>query len=92
MKKLTIGLSVAALAIAGTAYAGQHGMRGDGNGDGVVTRVEAQAKSAEMFARMDANSDGKIDAADREARMGHMSWAPTIWVTIDIEPPSVSGS
>ena len=69
MKKLTIGLSVAALALAGAAYA-QPGMhaRPDTNGDGVVTRAEAQAHADQMFARMDVNSDGKLDQADREAR------------------------
>ncbi|MCB2059190.1 MAG: EF-hand domain-containing protein [Novosphingobium sp.] len=69
MKKLTIGLSVAALALAGAAYA-QPGMhaRPDTNGDGVVTRAEAQAHADQMFARMDVNSDGKLDQADGEAR------------------------
>ncbi|MBO9698436.1 MAG: hypothetical protein J7499_19765 [Sphingopyxis sp.] len=32
------------------------------------TRAEAEARAAEMFARMDANKDGKLDAADRAAR------------------------
>ena len=84
MKTITLGLSVAALAIAGTAaYAQntqhaqhaqhtQHTMRGDADGNGVVTRAEAQTRAAAMFARMDANSDGRIDQADREARMGRM--------------------
>ena len=31
------------------------------------TRAEAQAKATQMFARMDANKDGKLDAADRSA-------------------------
>jgi len=67
MKKLTIGLSMAALAIAGTAYAGP-GRGGDGDTNRTLTRAEAQTHATEMFARMDANKDGKLDAADREAR------------------------
>lgn len=72
IKKFTLGLSIAALAIGGAAYADQHGMRGDADGNGIVTRAEAQSRATQMFARMDANGDGKLDAADREARMGRM--------------------
>lgn len=44
------------------------GMRGaDANRDGNVTQAEFQAHGAQMFARMDANSDGRI-TADHEAR------------------------
>lgn len=73
MKKLTFGLSVAALALAGAAYA-QPGMhaRPDTNGDGVVTRAETQAHAEQMFAHIDANGDGKLDKADREARRAAM--------------------
>lgn len=70
MKKLTarnlaLGLSLAATAVAGTAYAEQatHAKR-----DAAVTRAEVQTRSAAAFARMDANKDGKLDKADREAR------------------------
>ncbi len=72
IKKLTLGLSIAALAVGGTAFANHHGMHGNAGGDGVVTRAEAQTKAAQMFARMDANSDGKLDEADHAARMGAM--------------------
>jgi Ca2+-binding EF-hand superfamily protein len=72
MKKLTIGLSVVALAMAGTAFAapGQGGQArwGDADKNGTLTRAEAQTHATEMFARMDANKDGKLDTADREAR------------------------
>jgi Ca2+-binding EF-hand superfamily protein len=67
MKKLTIGLSVAALAIAGAAYAAP-GQRGDADNNGTLTRAEAQAHATAMFTKMDANKDGKLDTADREAR------------------------
>lgn len=74
MKRLTTGLALAALAAfgvaGGAAYADHHGGRHspDANGDGIVTKDEMQAHSAQMFTRMDANGDGKLDAADREAR------------------------
>ncbi|AJA09157.1 hypothetical protein SKP52_11285 [Sphingopyxis fribergensis] len=38
------------------------------DGNAVQTRTEAQAKAAQMFAKMDANRDGKLDAADRSAQ------------------------
>lgn len=41
---------------------------GGADGNTVQTRTEAQAKAAQMFARMDANKDGQIDAADRTAQ------------------------
>jgi hypothetical protein len=70
MKKLMIGLSAGALALAGTAFAAHHEghAKADADGDGVITRAEMQAHSAAMFARMDANSDGKLDQTDRDAR------------------------
>lgn len=71
MKKLTIGLSVAALTMAGVAYAAP-GQRGDTDNNGTLTRAEAQAHANERFAKMDANKDGKLDAADREARQTAM--------------------
>lgn len=76
-RKLTLGLSVAALAIGGAACAQapasppQDGPRMerpriDANGDGTVTRAEAQAAATALFARLDVNKDGKLDQADRE--------------------------
>ncbi|MXP26337.1 hypothetical protein GRI39_09840 [Altererythrobacter indicus] len=65
MRKLIISLAAAAVAIAGgstLAYA-QPKMGGD------FTRSQAQERATKMFERMDVNSDGVIDAADREARM-----------------------
>ncbi|MEQ8310288.1 MAG: hypothetical protein RIA72_06275 [Sphingopyxis sp.] len=40
---------------------------GGGDRNAPQTRAEVQAKAAEMFARMDVNKDGKLDAADRAA-------------------------
>lgn len=80
MKKITLALGTAALALGGTlggiAFAQQQHaghampeqrMMADPMGNATVTRAEAQTKAAEMFARLDANRDGKIDRADREA-------------------------
>lgn len=76
----TLGLSVAALSIGGIAYAQQtlpakpmsEASMMDTNGDGVITRAEAQQKAAEMFAKMDVNKDGKLDQTDREAHHQEM--------------------
>ena len=73
MRRLTLTLSVAALALAGStaALADHHGGKKgpDANGDGVITLDEMAAKSGTMFARMDSNGDGVIDATDRAAHM-----------------------
>ena len=37
-------------------------------GDGVQTRADAQARATQMFAKMDANKDGKLDTSDRAAQ------------------------
>ena len=64
-KFITLSLAAAALTSAGgIAYA---------QADQAVpreplTRSEVEQRSAEAFARMDANKDGKLDQADREAR------------------------
>lgn len=73
-KKLTLALSVATIAIGGIAVAqAGSGMRAmDPDGDGVVTRAEAQQAAAEMFTRLDADKDGKLAPADRAARHAEM--------------------
>lgn len=71
MKKFAIGLSLAALAVAGTAMAEQ--VWGPGHQrDATVTRADALARSAQMFDRLDVNKDGKLDPADREAMKAAM--------------------
>ena len=65
MKKIAIGLSLAALAVAGTAMADQ--AWGPGKQDATVTRADALARAAQMFDRLDVNKDAKLDPADREA-------------------------
>ncbi len=73
MKRFTLALSAAALALtgaaAGAAYAQQHRMMADPMGDATVTRAEAQAKAAAMFDQHDVNRDGKLDQADRAAKI-----------------------
>lgn len=41
---------------------------GGADGNAVQTRSDAQAKATQMFARMDVNKDGKLDATDRAAQ------------------------
>ena len=73
MKKTLIGLSLVALAAGGVAIAQPMGGPGrDPMAGKTVTRAEAQTRAAEMFARMDANKDGKLDTADRDARRAAM--------------------
>lgn len=67
-RKIALGLSLAAVGVAGAAYA----ERAAGKGDGVITRAEAQSRAQERFSRMDANHDGKLDQADRSARHAAM--------------------
>lgn len=71
MRKLTLTLSVAALALAGStaALADHHGAGSDPEGDGTITLEQMIAKSGKKFEHMDANGDGVIDASDREAHM-----------------------
>jgi Ca2+-binding EF-hand superfamily protein len=73
MRKLTISLAAAALALGGGTYAiaqaDSPAKRGpDANGDGIVTKAEMEAGTARMFEKMDANGDGVINADDRAAR------------------------
>jgi hypothetical protein len=41
---------------------------GGADGKAVQTRADAQARATQMFAKMDANKDGKLDATDRAAQ------------------------
>lgn len=61
------GVAAQSQTAARPAPGGAERMRPDADGDGNLTRAEAMAAAAARFARMDANSDGRIDAADREA-------------------------
>ena len=74
MNRILVFWGASALAVtgvAGTAVAQQAVQHKPGGmAMATVTRAEAQTKAGAMFERMDANKDGKIDAADREARLG----------------------
>lgn len=63
-KKTFIAAGVSIFAMGSVAYAAPGMMK---NAE-PVTLSQMQEKSGAMFDRMDANGDGKIDAADREAR------------------------
>ena len=43
----------------------------DANGDGFIGRAEAQAEAERVFAELDDNHDGKLDASDRGPGGGH---------------------
>lgn len=72
MKKTIAGLALLTTAIAGAAIAQAPAPGADPMGDKTVTKAEAQAKAAEMFAKMDTNNDGKLDQADRAAHRAQM--------------------
>ncbi len=60
------------------------GMRAaDTDGDGVITRQEALAQAGERFDRMDANHDGRLDAAE----MAAMRRGPRSGGRGDMPPP-----
>lgn len=71
MKKISL-LTLGAALIAVPVLAAPGGGKGDADGNGVLTRAEAQANATQMFAKMDANKDGKVDATDRAARHAEM--------------------
>lgn len=66
---LTLGAAL--IAVPGFAAPGD-GPRGDADGNGTLTRAEAEAHATQAFARMDTNKDGKLDAADRTAKRAEM--------------------
>jgi len=72
VKKKMMFLTLGAALVAAPVFAAPGGQMGDADGNGVLTRAEAQAQATAMFAKMDANKDGKIDAADREASRAAM--------------------
>lgn len=65
-RHLVIGLSLAATALAGTAWADQSAKRPAPPAE--ITRAEAQSRAIAAFTQADVNKDGKLDRADFEAR------------------------
>ncbi len=51
---------------------GMHMEHADANNDGNITREEFLARPLEMFARLDANSDGIISSTEREGARERM--------------------
>ena len=75
MRKFILAAATAALAMTATALIAAPGdaRRGSvANGDGTITRAEAQTQVAARFAKADANGDGVLNEADKTARMGRM--------------------
>lgn len=68
IKKTILAAGVAVVAMGTVAYAAPGMMKADAP----KTLAEATTKADAMFDRMDANNDGKIDAADRAARQARM--------------------
>ena len=64
MKRFTLGIATAALALGGVAWAAGEAPMAP---DKTQTRAEAQAQAEQLFAMMDANHDGKLDGADHDA-------------------------
>jgi Ca2+-binding EF-hand superfamily protein len=66
MRRLTVSLlaGIAAISVSGAALAQDRAAR-----QAELTRAAVQERAAQAFERMDVNGDGKIDAADREARV-----------------------
>lgn len=66
-RKIALGLTLAATALAGTAWAEQ-AAKPDRPAPVTVTRAEAQTRATAKFAELDVNKDGKLDRADHAAR------------------------
>lgn len=71
MRKLTLVLSTAALAMSGAAFA-QTAPAQTRAPKPDTTRAQVQARAEAAFARMDANKDGTLNEADRAARQAGM--------------------
>lgn len=72
MKKTILGLSLLALGLAGTAYAANEARAADPMGDKTITKAEFLTQHGQMFDKLDANRDGKLDPADHAAHLGQM--------------------
>ncbi|MDF0489782.1 EF-hand domain-containing protein [Sphingomonas sp. H39-1-10] len=83
MKMLFLATALAGTVLAGVPVVAQGPgggmmMRADTNGDGVITRDEFLAQSAERFQRMDANHDGKLAGDELRGRMAERAQGGTI--------------
>ncbi|MBJ7438824.1 MAG: hypothetical protein JHD35_07340 [Sphingopyxis sp.] len=82
MNKKIAFLTLAAALIAVPVIAAP-GAKGDTDGNGTVSRAEVQTHTAQMFAKLDANKDGKIDPADRAAQ--HAERQAKMFAAIDAD-------
>ncbi len=73
MRRLTLTLSTAALAVSGVALA-QNAPAREARPD--LSRAEARAKAEAAFARMDTNRNGTLDAAELQTRRHGRADAP----------------
>lgn len=80
MSKKIIFLTLGAALIAVPVIAAPSAKR---DANVTVTRAEAQTHATQMFAKLDANKDGKIDAADRAAR--HAERQAKMFAAIDAD-------
>lgn len=72
MKKTILTIALLTAGLSGAAIAQGPAARPDPMGDKTVTKSEAQARAGEMFVKMDANKDGKLDQTDRAAHKAQM--------------------
>lgn len=72
MKKKLTFLTLGAALLAVPVLAAPDGPMDHDHGAETLTRAEAQTRAAQMFAKLDANKDGKLDAADRAVRHTEM--------------------
>lgn len=81
-KKISL-LTLGAALLAVPVLAAPGNAKGDADGNGVLTRAEAQANATQLFARMDANRDGKLDRADRSAQ--HAERQANMFASLDAD-------
>ena len=67
--KLGIGTAMAAAFALAAAAATPTPADGEIKGNSSISKSEMMAKSSARFDQMDANRDGRIDAADRDVRL-----------------------
>lgn len=69
MRKLTLSLIAGAAALAAGSVAYAQSAPAPAAPQAAMTRAAAEQRAARMFDRLDANHDGKLDQADRDARL-----------------------
>ena len=75
----------------GMGMMGGMGRMADANGDRALTRAEFEAAALKHFATADADNDGRITAAERDAAMAKMRAARAAHAGHDMAPPPPAG-